>query len=350
MGLCGRIAKGFARPALGIACLAFASASQVAASQTVADRGFDAGRLADAVAQARALERLDTLILARDGEIAFAESFRGRGLDAPVNVKSVSKSIIAALVGIAIDKEILAGPDQTIGTLFGDRIPEGADPRVAGITVGNLLSMQAGLERTSGRNYGRWVQSRDWVAHALSRPFVDAPGGGMLYSTGSSHLLSAILTRASGHSTLDLARDWLGNPLGIEIPAWDRDPQGIYFGGNNMALSPRALLQFGELYRRGGDVDGRRILPEAWVQTSWTPRTRSVFSGDGYGYGWFLRDVGGGRMAAYARGFGGQYVIVIPSLAMTIVIISDTDTRLRVDGYGDALWSMVEDALIPAAR
>jgi CubicO group peptidase (beta-lactamase class C family) len=119
------------------------------------------------------------------------------------------------------------------------------------------------------------------VAHALSRPFVDAPGGGMLYSTGSSHLLSAILTRASGRSTLDLARDWLGEPLGIGFPPWDRDPQGVYLGGNNMALSPRELLRFGELYRQGGELDGRRILSEAWVETSWTPRTRSVFSGDG---------------------------------------------------------------------
>jgi CubicO group peptidase (beta-lactamase class C family) len=344
LGLRQRFAKGFGRPALGLVFLVLAGASPAGA-----DRGFDFDRLADAVAQARALERLNSLIVARNGEIAVAESFRGLGLDAPVNIKSVSKSVIAALVGIAIDRDILAGPDQAIGAVLGDRNPADADPRVREITIGNLLSMQAGLERTSGRNYGRWVQSSNWVAHVLSRPFVDVPGGGMLYSTGSSHLLSAILTRASGRSTLDLARDWLGGPLGIDIPGWDRDPQGIYFGGNNMALSPRALLQFGELYRRGGEVDGRRILPEAWVQTSWTPRTRSVFSGDGYGYGWFLRDVGGGRVAAYARGFGGQYVIVIPSLAMTIVIISDTATRLRVDGYGDALWSMVEDKLIPAA-
>ena len=85
------------------------------------------------------------------------------------------------------------------------------------------------------------------------------------------------------------------------------------------------------------------------MEISWVPRTRSVFSGDGYGYGWFLRDAGGGHTAAYARGFGGQYVIVVPSLAMTVVVTSDTDTRLRVDGYGDALWSMIENHLIPAA-
>lgn len=319
------------------------------AAPAQAQQGFDSTRLDAVVAQARSLERLNSFIVARDGEVAFAESFRGRGLDTPVNVKSVSKSIIAALVGVAIDRGVLEGPDQTIGSLLEPRIPGDADPRVRDITLGNLLSMQAGLERTSGRNYGRWVQSPDWVAHALSRPFVDAAGGGMLYSTGSSHLLSAILTRASGRSTLELARDWLGAPLGIAFPPWDRDPQGVYLGGNNMALSPRELLRFGEMYRQGGALDGQRILSEAWVETSWTPRTRSVFSGDGYGYGWFLRDVGGGRMAAYARGFGGQYVIVVPSLAMTVVITSNTTTRLRVDGYGDALWSLIEDGLVPAA-
>ena len=292
---------------------------------------------------------MNALIVARDGNVEVAERLRGPGLDTPVNVKSVSKSVIAALVGAAIDRGVIAGPDQTIGALLGDRIPAGAAPGVAGITVGNLLSIQSGLDRTSGQNYGRWVNSADWMFHVLTRSFVDRPGGRMLYSTGNSHLLSAILTRATGRSTHDLARDWLGAPLSIDIPAWDRDPQGIYFGGNNMLLSPRALLRFGEMYRRGGTIDGTRVLSEDWIAASWTPRTRSPFSGDAYGYGWFLRDLGGGRMAAYARGFGGQFVIVIPSLAMTVVVISGTGTRLRVDGYGDDLWSLVEDGLVPAA-
>src|SRR5690606_8925781 len=119
---------------------------------------------------------------------------------------------------------------------------------------------------------GRWVQSRDWVAHVLSRPLVDEPGGRMLYSTGNTHVLSAVLSRATGRSTLDLARDWLGEPLGIDIPPWERDPQGIYLGGNNMALSPRALLRLGELYRNGGTHGGVRIFAEEWVKASWTPR------------------------------------------------------------------------------
>ncbi len=133
------------------------------------------------------------------------------------------------------------------------------------MTVGNLLSMQAGLERTSGGNYGAWISSRNWVRDALRRPFVADPGGPMLYSTGSTHLLSAILTKASGQSTLQLAREWLG-PAGVRVTDWERDPQGIYLGGNQMAMTPRSLLAFGDLYRRGGTAeDGTRILSADWI-------------------------------------------------------------------------------------
>jgi CubicO group peptidase (beta-lactamase class C family) len=171
-----------------------------------------------------------------------------------------------ALVGVAIDRGVLTDADQRVAPILRDKLPLDPDPRLAEITAGHLLAMRAGLERTSGPYYGRWVTSPDWVRFALSRPFVEEPGGRMLYSTGSSHLLSTVLTRASGHSTLALAREWLGEPLDVTIPPWPRDPQGIYFGGNDMLLSPRAGARFGELYRNGGLHEGPRVLPESWVR------------------------------------------------------------------------------------
>jgi CubicO group peptidase (beta-lactamase class C family) len=308
----------------------------------------DAALLDVAFARAAGLPRLQSLIVARHGVVIRERAFRGPGLDAPVNVKSASKSVISALVGIAIARGALAGTDQPIAPLLADRLPAKRDPRLARITIGNLLSMQAGLERTSGVNYGRWVQSSDWVRFALARPFSDEPGGQMLYSTGNSHLLSAILTRATGRSTLDLARDWLGGPLGIRIPDWDRDPQGVYLGGNNMRLSPRALLRFGELYRNGGMHDGKRVLDEAWVKASWTPRTTSRFSGHAYGYGWFIGRYCGVDVP-YARGFGGQFVHVSPGLGLTVVITSDTSARTRIGGYREQLTTLIADELVPAA-
>jgi CubicO group peptidase (beta-lactamase class C family) len=208
--------------------------------------------------------------------------------------------------------------------------------------------MRAGLERTSGRlYYGRWVASPNWIQFALARPFTDEPGGTMLYSTGNTHLLSAILTDVSGRNTLDLAREWLGKPLNMAIPSWTRDPQGVYFGGNEMAVSPRALLRFGEMYRNGGVHEGVRVLPESWVRTSWTARTHDRHD-DGYGYGWFITEAHG-HPIYYAWGFGGQMLYVVPSLALTIVVTSDSSgTQVETD-YHCALQTIIGDGFIPAA-
>jgi len=301
-----------------------------------------------AFARAAALEPMRSMIVARNGETLWEERFRGPPLEQPVNVKSVSKAVIAALAGIAIGRGVLAGVEQPVAPLLRDRLPPAPDPRLGRVTIGDLLSMRAGLERTSGAYYGRWVSSPDWVRAALARPFVAEPGGPMLYSTGNSHLLSAILTRAAGRSTLALARDWLGGPLGIEIPPWPRDPQGIYFGGNDMLLSPRALLRFGELHRQGGAWNGTRILPEGWVEACWAPRTASVFTGDAYGYGWFTRG-GGPALRHYAWGYGGQMVHILPALGATVVMTSDAAApREASRGQARALHGLLEETLLPA--
>lgn len=312
------------------------------ATQALVPASFEA----DIIREAQGLEALRTMIVARNGQPVIEHVFRGPSLDRGVNVKSASKSVLSALVGIAIDRKVLRGTEQPIAPLFPRETPANPDPRMARITVGNLLSMQAGLERTSGPNYGRWVESRDWVRFALSQPFVDEPGGRMLYSTGNSHLLSAALTRLSQKSTLTLAREWLGEPLAISIPAWPTDPRGIYFGGNDMVLSPRALLAFGELYRNGGRHGGRQVVPAEWIKQSWQVRTYSPWNGEGYGYGWFTR-TGTERPVHYAWGYGGQMVYVIPSAGVTVVMTSDTTGPSARNGYVQRLHALVDRTILP---
>ena len=309
----------------------------------------DPARLAEIAERAKAIPNLHALIVPHDGDVVVEQALRGPALDRPVNIKSASKTVLSALVGIALDRGVLKRVDQPIVSVLEPSIPRDADERVGEITIGQLLSMQAGLERTSGRNYGAWIGSGNWVRFALSRPFVDEPGGRMLYSTGNSHLLSAILTRASNRSTLALARDWLGEPLDIMIPPWTRDPQGIYLGGNEMALSPRALLRIGEMYPQGGAMDGKRILSESWIRESWTPRTASPFTGDGYGYGWFIRRVRD-HPVYYAWGYGGQMLYVVPSLALTVVMTSDPTEPAREDGHLQALHALLADGIMPAVE
>jgi CubicO group peptidase (beta-lactamase class C family) len=273
--------------------------------------------------EAASLAPLETVVVAKDGEIVAERGYRGNSTSAPTNIKSASKSIVSALVGIAIDKGVLEGADQAVAPLLDGDLPSDPDPRLADVTIAHLLSMQAGLERTSGANYGRWVSSRNWVRAALDKPFVDEPGGDMLYSTGSTHLLSAILTRVTGRSTLQLARDWLGELDDFAIASWERDPQGIYLGGNQMAMSPKSLLAFGELYRNEGKTpDGEQLVSSDWIKQSWQARTQSRFTGDGYGYGWFARRIEG-HDVRYAWGYGGQMLYIVPSLSLVVAMTSD---------------------------
>ncbi|QEA38212.1 serine hydrolase [Pistricoccus aurantiacus] len=300
-----------------------------------------------AIAQVESLPRLHTLLAAHDGEPFIEYAAPGKSLNRPANIKSLSKLVISALVGIAIERNVMEGVEQPITELLADeRIPDGADPRIHEIRMKHLLTMQAGLERTSGPYYAPWIASDDWIAYALTRPFVDEPGGRMLYSTGNTHLLSAALTDSSGRDTHTLASSWLGEPLDIRIPPWTRDPQGIYLGGNNMALSPRALLTFGELYRQGGIHDGERILSEDWIAASWTPYTRSEFNSDLYGYGWFITQLAE-HIVYYGFGFGGQRLYVIPSLALTVVMTSDPTPPSPGQAYMQTLDDLVAEILIP---
>lgn len=302
--------------------------------------------LDSALERAGRLEQLQTLIIAQRGEVIVERGYRGNRTTSPTNIKSASKLVISALVGIAIDKGVFDGTDQRIVDLLPKDLPANPDPRLQQVTVGNLLSMQAGLGSTSGRNYGAWVASRNWVRAALARPFEADPGGEMIYSTGSSHLLSAALTRRTGKSTLQLSREWLAPLDGFAISSWTRDPQGIYLGGNQMAMTPRSLLAFGELYRRGGvTASNERLLSEAWIKTSWTPRTRSRFTDHGYGYGWFITQVGGDEVR-YGWGYGGQMLYVVPGLEMTVVMTSNPrQPSSGEEGHRNALHQLLGEII-----
>lgn len=310
--------------------------------------GLDRARLQRAHARAAELPRMRCLLVARAGETLSERCFGGPGPGEYANVKSVSKSVLSAVVGLAIADGHLQGVEQPVAPFFAEYLGSGADSAKGAITVGHLLSMQSGLQRTSGGNYGRWVGSDNWVRYAITRPMEAAPGGRMLYSTGNSHLLSAIVTEATGRSTWAYARERLAEPLGIRLPGWATDPQGIYFGGNEMRLTPRAMVRFGELYRNEGRHEGRQVLPAEWVRQSLEPRTRSPWSGELYGYGWFLGNAGGHPMF-YAWGYGGQYIFVVPDLELTVVTTSDYDVS-RDGSHLRSIHRILDEEIVPAAE
>lgn len=289
---------------------------------------------------------IQSLMIQKEGKLIYEDYRYGMKPDEPTNIKSASKSVLSILIGIAIDKGYLEGTDQSIGNFFDEYFSENPDSAKANITIGNLLTMQSGLETTSFRNYGRWVLSSNWVDFALDMPFEDKPGGEMLYSTGTSHLLSVILTKASGMSTRAFANRYLFEPMNIQVGGWDRDPQGYYMGGNNLALSPEALLKIGTMVMSVGTYNGREIVSKEWILESVQVYTRSRYNPYNYGYMWWRKPVGDYQLF-FAWGNGGQYILIFPELDTVVSVTSDLGRSNGSRRYQVRFFDFVERTMVP---
>lgn len=294
---------------------------------------------------ALALPQLHAILVQRGDDLLLAEAPRGRGVDRAANIKSCSKSLLALLLGTAIARGEIPSLDARLRDVAPALIPSDATDGVADLTMNHLVTLRAGLQSTSGENYGAWVASGNWVAHALRQPRLAPNGGRMIYSTGTTHVLGAALVTATGQTLHDLARDRLGRPMGIDIPNWTRDPQGFHFGGNEMALTPRAMLRVALLMRDGGSIDGAQVIAPDWIATSQVARTRSPFSGLGYGLGWFLSGTGW----TLARGFGGQIIAAHPAARLAVAITSDPTQPARSEGYFGTLMDLLDGPILALA-
>ena len=301
--------------------------------------------VADLRQTALALPQLHAILVQRGDEVLLAEAPRGRGLDRAANIKSCSKSLLALLLGTAITRGEVPGLSARLGDVAPGLIPADATEGAADLTMSDLVTLRGGLQGTSGGNYGAWVSSPNWVAYALRQPRIAPNGGRMIYSTGTTHVLGAALATATGATLRDLARERLGAPLGIDIPDWTRDPQGYHFGGNEMALTPEAMLRVALLMRDGGRYGDTQVIAPDWVAASRQAQTRSPFSGLGYGLGWFLSDTGW----ILARGYGGQVIAAHPDRRLALAITSDPTQPARSEGYFGTLMRLLDGPVLALA-
>ena len=306
------------------------------------------GALLEPAAKAASqLPRLRSLLVSHQGSLILERYYGGARATQPANIKSASKSIISALVGIAVSKGMIKSLDQPIAGFFPE-LAKDPEPKKRAITIEDLITMRSGLESTSGREYGAWVQSKNWVRYVLAQPLVDEPGTRVEYSTGTSHLLSAILTRATGKSTWQFAQEELAKPLGFSLAQWPRDPQGIYFGGNDMLMTPRQMIRFGELYENHGRVGDRQLIPKSWIDKADDGVGRSRWGSDReYGYGFWIREFGAYK-SFYAWGYGGQFIFVVPDLDLVVVTTSRSDVSRDRRDHNDGIYDLVGRLIVPA--
>jgi len=311
---------------------------------TPASQGMQADLLAGGVARLLARDTVRSVLVARHGVLVTEAYARGGGVDASTNIHSASKSILGALIGIAIADGKIASLDDPIA----DYLPAANDPGVplkGAITVRHLLTMSSGLAWEEDRTEYRIEDEADWVAAILALRMDAAPGRAFLYSTGNTHLLSALLTAATGTSTCDYAMAHLFGPLGMAPEHWGSDPQGVFSGGYNLYLTARELARFGQLYLQGGRWEGRQIVPQGWVTASFESAWDTGGGWD-YGFLWWLTRRNGHDVAV-AWGWRGQLVYVVPDLDVVVVVTTDTATTA---GPSIDAIDFIVDSVIPAAR
>jgi CubicO group peptidase (beta-lactamase class C family) len=284
--------------------------------------------------RAREIERMRSLLVVRQGRLAFERYYGGSGADTLADLRSVTKSVVAMLVGMALADGDIARLDQPMTDFLGDE--HAVRPEHALITIRHLLTMTSGfawneLEATA---YDDWILSGDHVDYLLDRPLSDPPGTAFAYNSAAVHLLGVILEEATGASLPTYADRELFGPLGIGTSAWEELPDG-YNGGSGLDLRPRDAARLGQLMLQNGWSGARSLVPEPWLRASvadgWSvPGSVGPVEELEYGYLWW-RDPE--RGAFFAWGFGGQFVYVAPLI--DLVVVATTEWRGVRDDIGD---------------
>jgi CubicO group peptidase (beta-lactamase class C family) len=304
-------------------------------------QGLDSQKLSEMLAAIEQQQlNLHSLLIIRNGHLVSEKYFGSYQQDTRHQLYSVTKSFIATLIGIALDKGYIARTDQRIVDFFPERTFDNLDEQKATITLEDTLTMRTGLNWEEGDPaYRALYTSPDWVKYVLDEPMIAAPGSKFNYCSGCSHVLSAVLSQTTGLNTRDFADQYLFKPLGITNVNWDTDAEGIPNGGWGLQLTPRDMAKLGYLYLRHGQWEGQQIVSTAWVKNA--TRTHTETDGElGYGYQWWTYP----SLAAYtALGLDGQTIFVVPELDLIVVTTAET--------YGhDQIFQLIQQYILPAVR
>jgi len=321
------------------------------AEATPREQGVSPRLMRKAFKRGSKLRYLRALLVVKNGHLIGERYYRSNEITDANTVMSVSKSFLSALAGIAIRRGHVS-LDQRVMDFFPEYSGPDLDPRKGAITVRHLLTMTSGLPFDDhAEHWNGWMSSADWVGFCLQLPLVSDPGATWNYSTCSTHILSAFLTRATGMSTYDFAREFLFEPMGISIGGWRRDPQGYYRGGWDMYFTPRDMARFGFLFMNMGSLDNTRILSRSWVRKSTRPYVSGWTWADlgilGYGFWWWTADWQETYKLYFALGYAGQFIVVVPALELIIVAATDANCDWDEAGeQGAAVRDLITESLL----
>ena len=247
------------------------------------------------------------------------------------SLQSVTKSVVSALVGIAISRGDFPALDTPVLSFFDETSVTNVDERKLNINLRDLLTMSDGLEWNENLPYtdpqnSFAVMTRDpnWVTHTIDLQMAKEPGTVFNYNSGATLVLGHVFNVATGIDIEEYAVKHLFSPLGIEHYYWDRTPFGQTDTQEGLYLSTRDLAKITRLYLQGGRFDGMQVIPRSWIDDSLTPAFLTKKNDrEGYGYLWWSQPYthkNTEHMAYFGKGFGGQRPILLPELDMVIVL------------------------------
>jgi CubicO group peptidase (beta-lactamase class C family) len=329
------------------------SISEPWAKKTPADVGLDPAPLAALGEQLRATpeSNVHAVLIVKDGALVYEQYLQGRDenwgdalgvvrfdRETLHDMRSTTKSVVSALVGIAIGDGSIRGVDAPVVDLLPEhRIADREAKR--SILLRHVLTMTAGLEWDESMPYtdprnseARMIRSGDPIGYVLSRQLISEPGSQFNYNGGLTELLAAVVRHATGQGLEEFAQERLFAPLGIERFEWRRHANGLPSAASGLRLRPVDLAKFGYLYLNRGQWNGRQILPAAWVDESLREHwTEPHF---GYGYHWWVPrfTAKGAPIEAFqTRGNGGQCAFVFPKLGLVVVTTAGNYDQFQGD-------------------
>ena len=277
--------------------------------------------------------KIHGVVVHQQGQLKYSWFQSGADLITPVY--SCTKSILSALIGIAIDKGIISPVEDPVCSYLPELSAQLNDSKRQ-ITIADLLTMTSGLEwEEFDKPYWEMKKSADPVKFTFDKPLNHEPGAVFTYNSGGSHVLAVLLQQASGMNVSDFAIKYLFQPLGIEQFKWN-DILGTPEGGTGLQLHLTDLAVFGDLYLNKGSYRGQQIVSEAWTQESTKVHHKALMHYKpnifgAYGYHWWVSPARKESPLEYyfALGFGGQYLFVIPSLSIVAAVTKERAGRIN---------------------
>lgn len=310
--------------------------------KTPHEMGISEAAISRALARIAASHKdIHSMLILRDGALVFEHYFDPYTADKAHAMYSCSKTFTSMCVGIAVGKGLLKLTDRVVD--FFPDVPYENTENLQKMTIHDLLCMGSGHGEDT---FGHMLASGgNWPSVFLNQVVDYAPGGHFVYNTGATYMLSAILTRVTGRSTLDLADEWIFRKIGIERPVWLTCPDGVPQGGTGLYLKPRDLARLGLLIANDGVWKGEQVVPADYIAKASGVQIDNTCPNNvdddnwhaGYGYQMWRCAFGAFR----ADGMGGQYIVMMPEKGLVFVFTSALGGDIAFDLH------VIEDELLP---